>query len=135
MAKSKFAVVITTDLYSGSFERELCAHLTGVIGDCEVGSEYVDPEITELFEESVDQVADDSGCYRPVSIELPINYKKYSKKNIVAIFFSKRPTVKQVATMKERLKTFKYGNRKEDNPKFLGMDLVEMTTTIDSTPI
>lgn len=66
-----FKFIIDTDKYSGNFEREMCAYLTGQIGDCGVGAEY-----RELFfkEESInfDNVInqpDDNGCYRPCYIE------------------------------------------------------------------
>jgi hypothetical protein len=56
--------VIDTDSYAGNFERELCAYITGVVGDCGVGSRKI--EFDEI--EGVAQVADDNGCYRPCAI-------------------------------------------------------------------
>lgn len=60
--------IIDTEDYAGSFERDLCAHLTGTIGDCGVGKEYVDAAIQYQFECDILQVADESGCRRPCSI-------------------------------------------------------------------
>ncbi len=34
-----YLFVIDTDTYAGSFEREICAYVTGQIGECEVGKE------------------------------------------------------------------------------------------------
>jgi len=55
--------VIDTNMYSGNFERELCAYITGVVGDCEVGTNKI--EFNEI--DGVMQVADDHGCERPVA--------------------------------------------------------------------
>ena len=56
--------VIDTNSYAGNFERELCAYITGVIGDCEVGKRKI--EYDEI--EGVAQVADEYACYRPCAI-------------------------------------------------------------------
>lgn len=56
--------VIDTDQYSGNFERNMCAFLTGVVGDCCVGTEMTGnyPEV-----EGVLQQPDDHGTMRPCS--------------------------------------------------------------------
>lgn len=68
--KAPFAFVIDTNQYAGNFERELCAYITGRIGDCQVGevnAAKFQSEVGEPFENVVDE-ADDHGCRRPVSI-------------------------------------------------------------------
>ena len=65
--------VIDTDSYAGNFERELCAYMTGCVGECGVGddmrtifeTEVGDPD--ELFEFIVSE-PDEHGCSRPVTI-------------------------------------------------------------------
>lgn len=78
-----WGLVIDTDMYAGNFERELCAHITGKVGDCGVGKEYVetsedgvdeDDEENDLFF-NVICVPDDNGCYRPCSIYPNPNWK------------------------------------------------------------
>lgn len=74
-----YKFIIDTDQYSGNFEREMCAYLTGQIGECGVGSEYA-----ELFEkevsgkisfENVVSIPDDEGyCHRPCIIETNPNW-------------------------------------------------------------
>lgn len=70
---------IDTTEYSGNFEREMCAFVTGQIGDCEVGRKLAAearfqlsaPELDRVFqwiEEHIVQESDDNGCCRPVSI-------------------------------------------------------------------
>ena len=34
-----YLFVIDTDIYAGNFERQMCAYITGQIGECEVGKE------------------------------------------------------------------------------------------------
>lgn len=61
--------VIDTDTYAGNFERELCAYITGCIGDCGVGDKIVDKLDFKLdFDELVGQEPDEHGCHRPVKI-------------------------------------------------------------------
>ncbi len=79
-----YAFIVDTDSYSGNFEREMGAYLTGQIGDCEVGSDllglfYEDmkengtEEYIDLFDEIVYQKPDENGFRRPVEIETTPN--------------------------------------------------------------
>lgn len=80
-------VAIDTDQYSGNFEREMCAFVTGQIGECGVGKQFVDGAQEELSEiplntvdgESIKTIhdwidchiameMDDRRCERPASI-------------------------------------------------------------------
>lgn len=60
---------IDTDSYAGNFSRQLCAYITGRIGECEVGAEEA-----SLFEKDglkplwdVEDKPDEDGCHRPVT--------------------------------------------------------------------
>ena len=74
-------VAIDTTDYSGNFEREMCAFVTGQVGECGVGEELVEEAQEELardtfnntgewIEEHIVDEADDSDCpcHRPCSI-------------------------------------------------------------------
>lgn len=39
--------IIDTDSYSGNFEREMCAYITGHIGDCLVGFEEAEDYLSK----------------------------------------------------------------------------------------
>ena len=69
--------VIDTDSYAGNFEREMCAYVTGQIGECGVGDGQAEDFNAWLkskgiaenpFEDILGQVADDNGCHRPCAI-------------------------------------------------------------------
>jgi hypothetical protein len=65
----EYGFVVDTDKYSGNFEREMCAYMTGHIGECEVG----DKEAKKYLEkysliEGIISKPDDHGCRRPVVI-------------------------------------------------------------------
>src|SRR5215469_5557664 len=68
-------LIIDTDRYSGNFERDLCAFVTGRYGDCEVGKEVAGRVLAaadgtlDWTEEAICQTADESGVYRPVRME------------------------------------------------------------------
>src|ERR1700723_2670348 len=100
--KTSYIFVIDTEQYSGKFERELCAWITGQVGECGVGitlAEYVPRHVYELFEEALVHRPDDHGCARPCEVwETPGWYNdgkgnhfrgegKYTAYLSVAIFF------------------------------------------------
>jgi len=101
----EYAVIVRTDSYAGNFERELCAHLTGQIGECEKGKEYIDPSIKTIFDSYVTRKPDDHGCWRPVSLGGCTLTAGYSGQDVV-IWFSSRPTEAQMNLIRERSLTF-----------------------------
>lgn len=122
--KEGFAFIIDTNEYAGNFEREMTAFITGVVGECEVGDEYVDQEITEMFDEEIQHASDDNGCYRPCEV-----YKGDS----VAIFFNSKPSDALIETMKSRAYLFNDKRKQLDrwNPesdiKILGFKGIEVS--------
>jgi hypothetical protein len=63
--------VIDTEDYSGNFERELCAYITGHIGECGVGdemAEHFEKEVGEPLKNVVEEPDEDNGCLRPTVI-------------------------------------------------------------------
>ena len=101
----EYLIIVRTDSYAGNFERELCAHLTGIVGDCEVGDDYVDENIESIFEEIVKSVPDDNGTRRPVSLGGCAKTKEFNSNDVV-IWFDSIPTEEQQAIIKERAETF-----------------------------
>jgi hypothetical protein len=71
---SKYSFIIDTNSYSGNFEREMCAFLTGQVGECGVGDEHVEefqeqfPNEYAIFEDIIGSESDDNGYYRPCEI-------------------------------------------------------------------
>jgi hypothetical protein len=66
--------IIDTDQYAGNFERELCAYMTGVVGDCDVGDSFAALYNKEMgvksgqdstFIDILEQRSDEHGCCRP----------------------------------------------------------------------
>ena len=88
-----YAFIIDTDSYSGNFEREMCAYVTGTVGDCGAGTDVAliaVPEMAEMalwFEEHIVQVPDHHGCSRPTSLWPDPN----GENNSVAIFLDAMP--------------------------------------------
>lgn len=66
-----YKFIIDTDQYAGNFEREMCAYLTGVIGECGVGEEFAELFLKEEGKNLFDNIklVPDEGCYRPCAIE------------------------------------------------------------------
>ncbi len=102
-----YGFIINTDSYSGNFERELCAHLTGCIGECEVGEEMVEPDIREQFNKIIMLKADEHACYRPVEVHGP-------KAEDVIIYFKERPSPDLINLMISRAETYNDARLKKD---------------------
>lgn len=70
MTQKVVGFIVDTNSYSGNFEREMCAFMTGVVGECEVGAKYADRFLNEFDEELnfITDKPDEHGCYRPVQI-------------------------------------------------------------------
>lgn len=121
--------VIDTDIYAGSFEREMCAYVTGQIGECGVGRENAKlarqeiPDAIAQLENLVELVPDEHGCARPVSIFPNPKYGndghgnqalltdknreqfQWPAYNSVAIFFHSIPDSSLLDVMEERARS------------------------------
>lgn len=159
-----YAFVIDTEQYAGNFERQLCAYITGHVGECGIGEEFADifeeenqKDTIDLFSNIISET-DDNGCFRPCAIYPTLGWfndgqgnhfkdgdKKKSKYKYpaylsVIIFFSSRPTNEQIKLMKERAYKFiKLKSEKSWNDfskvKITGFRLIERKTIIHSYPI
>lgn len=96
-----YKLIINTNLYAGNFERELTAHCTGIIGECEVGNEMIEDDIADMFIDSIASISDDRGWSRPCAI-----FNDNDNYNSVCIFFSEKPTQGQIDIIKSRCLTF-----------------------------
>ena len=73
-ATKKYLFVIDTEEYSGNFEREMTAYITGVTGECGVGEGAAELYREETGDNSenyaglLEQRADERGCHRPCAI-------------------------------------------------------------------
>jgi len=137
----KFGFIVKTDSYAGNFEREMCAYMTGRIGDCEVGEEYVETLIAEKFYNVESLPDDDVGCCRPVTIVVgnpyfEIDMTHDEKCNSLIIYFRDEPSEEQIEIMKKRAYYFP-GLRQRNKQswgignkefKVLGFMLVESET-------
>ena len=133
----KHSFIIDTNEYAGNFEREMCAYVTGQIGECGVGSEYVEKGIPEQFENIIN-MPDDNGCYRPVTC-FPL--KGTRDNSAVAIFFDSNnpPSKEQIELMKERSNLFGENHKDwQGKPKPIsvtGFRMVSFKTTQDEIEI
>lgn len=116
--------VVHTNSYAGNFERELCAYITGQVGECEVGddlaemfAEEVGEDMQEAFAEIIGSNTDDNGCSRPCEIyptpgrlnngvgthfDAAPGQTGYPAYESVAIYFDEMPTDEMFDLMKAR---------------------------------
>lgn len=115
MRTPKYGFIIKTNKYAGNFEREICAYITGNVGECGVGSEYArkfkEEEKIEL--ECYYHTCDD-GCPRPVEI-------LDNDTNSLVIYFEDKPSKKEIELMKRRVILF--GKMKKNNIKIIDFRL------------
>ncbi len=98
---SCYIFAVKTDSYAGNFEREMCAFMTGVVGECGVGDIVAGLFAQEYpgensWEDKVMQVADDHGCHRPVTID----------NESVMIFLNDYPTNEDISFLRKRALLF-----------------------------
>lgn len=97
-----YVLVIKTNKYAGNFEREMCAYMTGVVGEYGVGEETACEQfnIESSYESPwFDKVAilpDEQGCDCPASVLDPPNHTS------VGIAFHEKPSNKELQELKAR---------------------------------
>lgn len=132
--KEGFVLFIETNEYAGNFEREMCAHITGHVGDCEVGEEFVSEEIQTLFEPYIKYARDHNGTQRPCECD----------SNSVIIYLSSKPTEELIQIIKERANTFNEMRKitgrmaefyKDSKIEILGFKLLEIKHTTEEIEI
>jgi hypothetical protein len=104
-----YVFIIDTDTYAGNFERPLCAHITGQVGECGVGGEQaakarleIQEDVLAWFDDLVISMPDDHGCHRPASIWRSPD----GPYNSVAIFLEAKPPDEIFDLMCERAHTY-----------------------------
>lgn len=135
-----YIYVIDTDKYAGNFEREMCAFITGQVGECNVGSRSAKTAKAELskgtlewMETNIVHLPDDHGCCRPASIFPNPRWfnngheERYSKEQYeksypayfsVAIFFGEIPPESIRREMDQRANEFTTRDKVyEEEPK------------------
>lgn len=128
-----YTFIVDTNLYSGNFEREMCAYITGQIGECGVGrgdaseaEDELNENVRAWFEENIElrgEEGEKDSCMRPCAI-VPtpgrinngtgghFNTEGYTGQHCypayesVAIFVSAKPTAAIFRVAKERAEKF-----------------------------
>lgn len=102
--------LIDTDSYAGNFAYDMCAYMTGRVGECGAGEEMAaryceDMGIVDLEDEHNDHIVDmpESREYMPAAPWLTPGAGVY---NSVAIFMSRPPTESEVESMIVRARKY-----------------------------
>lgn len=151
----EYIFTIDTNSYAGNFERQMCAYVSGKVGECEVGyeekclfrEEEGDLTYDRMIEEDVvRQKPDDHGCMRPVVILTTPNDRLSEvigarrEYNSVGILLEFPPTSELVVLFKRRAADFpahwktKFMGRDTDI-KIQGFRLITEITTIEEESI
>ncbi len=111
----KYFCVVSTDRYTGNFERELCGYATGASAECGVGDRAAEDMHEHLEELGLDpdlingymsyQMCD-TGIYRPVSI-----YDNDDGHNSLVMFFDEELPHDEFKLMCDRIHD--YGREKK----------------------
>ncbi len=138
MSTEHYLFIVDTNSYAGNFERDMCAYMTGQVGDCGVGggcAKVYQDEETEEFN-NVIHVPDEHGCSRPVTMWDSPN----GDYNSVAIYFDPThpPTADQIALLRLRAYRFLTASKAEFDSRpteILGFRLVEKRTEYVETTL
>ena len=142
-----YAFVIDTNQFAGNFNREMCAYITGRLGDCGVGHHYADAAKTELTRDELNNfrdwlcyIPDEFACWRPTTIGDTATYgdRPSTPEGAVHILFSETPYDDLIATMIARAYKFvTHANQMNRNIEILGFCIVHtsMCITTTSTPV
>lgn len=123
-------LVIDTNQYAGNFERELCAWVTGVVGDCAVGDHEKEQFLHDLdgtkwtylpyegaseknshFQDYLRFERDAHGCSRPVALYPSLEGAEEIYCSL-AIKFLTRPSDEELDLILSRCHTFTYPGMK-----------------------
>lgn len=107
----KYRVVISTNTFATNFEKELCAFVTGQIGECKVGIDrrfYSSAEMRDIFEKAMERRLCDDGYWRPVQTS-PKDVNSFE------LFFKERPTQQMMDHIREACDEFAE-EKKDKNP-------------------
>jgi len=125
-----YLLIVETDQYAGNFEREMCAYMTGRIGDCEVGDEEaltakkeLSKEVFEWCDQCIKREPDDHGCYRPV--------KMGDDTTTLHIFLEELPPAEVFQVLKDRAAV--YGRSGVSKITVSNVRLVKTTTVTTYT--
>jgi hypothetical protein len=148
------SIIIDTDSYSGNFEREMCAFITGQVGESEVGSEIVEKERSNIkyldwWEEHIEsrvRDTDDTAIYDICEIvSTPGCYDKRGNLcyNSVKIFISEPLSYKVLKELKERAKLFaKEGKSRgmiytsdKNDINIIGFRVCKETVVVEKAPV
>lgn len=74
-----FQLIVHTNLYSGNFEREMTAYVTGSLGECEVGEELIPIAIRDLVAQGLTehQARDQMAEWAELTVQLPDERRVY----------------------------------------------------------
>lgn len=121
--KKDYRLIVKTNCYTGNFEREMCAFMTGCIGfEDETGEEFVDESIKELFEGVIESHPDDHGTYRPVSV-------CDDDTNNFEIYFNQKLNSEELEILTKRAEEWEKERPYEyldKDFKFLGLEQIEI---------
>ena len=135
-----YALIVDTNKYTGNFEREMCAWMTGRTGECGVGDRVAEEardqmpeELREWAETDVIRYVGDR-CYRPVEIcPSPADSRYKGHHNSLKIELEERPSDALFRMLADRASTFKESKKTSGSWKrgfeVLAVRLVEIKTT------
>lgn len=115
--KIKYRLIIDTDSYSGNFEREITAYVFGLLGESEVGEEYVEFYKKETgdaegdkYYEIIEMVYDDHGGNFCEIVQTD----NTNETNSIMFHFNSMPTKNDIKLIKSRIYKFNSIRKKID---------------------
>lgn len=107
----KYRVVVSTNTFTTIFENQICAFVTGQVGECNVGADRrynASADVRSLFEKSMERRMCSDDYWRPVSACA-------DDINSFELYFKERPTKEMIDIIRDGCNEYA-DEQKEKNP-------------------
>ncbi len=124
----KYRVVVSTNTFATNFEREMCAFVTGQIGECKVGINRqfrASADERELFEKVMERRLCADNYWRPVSTCA-------DDANAFELYFKEKPTKKMIEIIREGCNDFA-DEKKEKNQIMTRINIISIRVIKERT--
>jgi hypothetical protein len=109
--ETKYRVIVSTNTFVTNFDKEMCAFITGQIGECKIGIDRkfrAPAEVRDLFEKAMERRICADDYWRPVG-------PNEEDSNAFELFFKEKPSEAMIEAIIEGFNDFA-DEKKEKNP-------------------
>lgn len=118
----KYKIIVSTNVFISDLDKEMCAFITGQIGECKIGIDRkfrADSDVREMFESAMERRLCSDNYWRPVG-------PNADDSNAFEFYFKNKPTDEMIKALVEGFHEFA-DEKKEKNPIMQRITLLGLT--------